>query len=62
MINKDYDIIRVNNSYCSLFRLKRNEVIGKKCYDVWPGHLCDTPDCTLKQILEGKKNYEYKKN
>ena len=62
MISRDYEIIRVNNTYTNLFRVSEEEVIGKKCYDTDLGHLghqCDTDLCSMKQIEKGKDYYEY---
>ncbi len=61
MINKDFDIINVNDTYSSLFHLKKEDVINKKCYDIWSGQFCNTPKCTLKQVLEGKDQWQYEK-
>lgn len=49
----DYNIIEVNERFCNLFQLKKTEITGKKCYDIWKGNLCHTPECSLKQILSG---------
>ncbi len=55
----DYSTIKVNERFCNHFQLKKTEIIGKKCYDIWKGNLCHTPECSLKQILSGKEQYEY---
>ncbi len=55
----DYNIMKVNERFCNLFQLKKTDIIGKKCYDIWKGNLCSTPECSLKQILSGKEQYEY---
>jgi len=61
VINKNYDIIRVNDTYASLFCLSKEEIIGKKCYDLKLGYenRCHTENCSMYQINEGKVYHEY---
>jgi PAS domain S-box-containing protein len=59
LISMNYEIIRVNDTFCELFRLNREEIISKKCYDLLPTKFCNTPDCTLKLIQSGKNMVEY---
>lgn len=61
VISKDCDIIRVNDTFTSLFRISKEEIIGKKCYDLKIGyeHRCHTKLCSKNQIQEGKEFYEY---
>lgn len=59
LINTNYEIIRVNDTFCKLFRLERENIISKKCYDILPNKYCNTPNCTLKQIQSGKNLVEY---
>ena len=47
-------MIRVNDSFCSHFLIEKNEVLGRKCFNVWHGPFCNTPDCPLVQIMDGK--------
>ena len=54
IIDKNYNMIRVNDSFCSYFLMKKKEVIGRKCFNIWEGPFCNTPDCPLLQILDGK--------
>ncbi len=62
IISKDYEIIRVNQTYTNLFHLSEKQIIGKKCYDLVLKHLrhrCGTDLCSMKQIEGGKNRYEY---
>lgn len=61
-IDKKFNIIRINNTFSSLFNVKREEIIGRKCYDIIHGPLCNTPECTTRQILGGKDCWEYEKD
>ena len=62
IINKDCEILHVNETYKDLFSLSAEEIIGRKCYDNDLRHLgyqCDTDGCSIKQIEGGKDYYEY---
>ena len=59
IIDKNYNMIRVNDSFCDRFLIKKEEVLGRKCFNVWHGPLCNTPDCPLAQILDGKNFCEH---
>jgi PAS domain S-box-containing protein len=59
IIDKNCNIIRANDTYINMFEIKREEVIGKKCYDFFPSKYCFSEKCSMKQILSGKEDYEY---
>lgn len=59
VIDKNYVIRNVNDTYMKLFKINREDEIGKKCFEQWPGQYCHTPQCPLKQILSGKEQYIY---
>ena len=61
VISNNGDILRVNETYASLFHLTKEDLIGKKCFDLQLGyeHRCHTEICSRNQILDGKDYYEY---
>ena len=59
VIDTDFNIIRVNDTYTEVFELERGEEVGRKCFEKWPGPLCHTERCPLRQILDGREHYEY---
>ncbi len=61
VISNDCEVLRVNETYTSLFRLSKEDIIGKKCYDLQLGyeHRCHTEECSRNQIQEGKDHFEY---
>ncbi|MEW6378433.1 MAG: PAS domain S-box protein [bacterium] len=58
LIDRDFNIIRINETFTAIAGVNRNEVIGKKCYEVFHGPVCHTPTCCLKRILSGEKRIE----
>ena len=58
LVDINFNIVRINNTFSSLFRAKKVEVIGKKCYELQQKPKCHTTECPVRQILEGKDLYE----
>ncbi|HIJ79824.1 MAG: response regulator [Desulfobulbaceae bacterium] len=58
IINPDHEVIMVNDTYALMTNLAKNNIIGKKCYDVFPGPHCHTPICPLTRILNGENFIE----
>ncbi|MBC8392706.1 MAG: PAS domain-containing protein, partial [Deltaproteobacteria bacterium] len=58
VIDKEFNVLRMNAALCELSGYNKNEVVGKKCHEVFRGPLCHTSDCTLLQILDGEEKVE----
>ncbi|MBN2374199.1 PAS domain S-box protein [bacterium] len=58
VIDTEYNMIKFNEGFLNLLGLTKKEVEGKKCYKVFRGPLCNTPDCTLSRILGGEDRVE----
>ncbi len=58
VIDKDFRILRVNRAYRKLAGMTTEEILGKKCYEIFSGKLCHTEQCPLSRILTGAKRVE----
>ena len=58
VVDKDQNVLRVNDAFCSFFGMKMDDVLGKKCYELWGGADCNTETCPLNQILAGAQRSE----
>lgn len=58
IIDKNFNIIRMNETLAQLSGFSAEEAKGKKCYEMFPGSQCHTPDCSLRQILKGNDRVE----
>lgn len=58
VIDKDFNILRVNEAYSYLLNLPREKILGKKCYEVFKNQLCHTDNCVLRRILGGEERVE----
>ncbi len=59
VIDKDFNIIRVNERFLRLIGYPKGEIIGRKCYDIFPCKLCFKPNCILNQVLNTKQPVEH---
>jgi len=58
VINTDYKVKYINPSFAKLSGVKKEDAIGKKCYDVFPSKFCHTSDCRLVRIIKGEKSVQ----
>lgn len=54
IIDSDFNISRVNESFCRLSGIPDVHLNGKKCYDVFPSTYCHTDNCPLERIKSGE--------
>lgn len=58
LIDKDFQILRANQTLSDMMGLAETEAPGQKCHELIRSSLCHTPDCPLTQILGGKTHLE----
>jgi two-component system response regulator AtoC len=62
VIDKDYNIIAANNSYCKSYGIDSDTIVGHKCHQV--SHRSDVPchlngeDCPHKKVFEARQPYQ----
>ena len=59
IVNTNCEIINANDTYCTLLQLKKEELLGEKCFDVMPHEYCNSDECSLKKILHDEPFVEY---
>jgi PAS domain S-box-containing protein len=59
VIDADYNIIKVNKTFIRMAGMDEDEIIGKKCYDVFSGELCHSKDCPLEMMKKGEQFAEH---
>jgi diguanylate cyclase (GGDEF)-like protein/PAS domain S-box-containing protein len=58
VIDKDFRILRVNDTLLKLLHREREGTLGEKCYVVFPGPNCQTPDCPMTRLSLGQVSPE----
>jgi len=51
VVDRDFNMVRVNGTFAGLSGVRKEEAIGRKCYEVFWGPLCHTEQCPLTRIL-----------
>lgn len=59
ILNMEYEIIKISNQLANSLALIKEEVIGKKCYEVTFLPLCSTENCPIKRIKRGESYFTY---
>jgi PAS domain S-box-containing protein len=54
IINKDFTVRRINRAFAEIVGVDQSDVVGKKCWEVFPGALCHTTDCRLSRVIHGE--------
>ena len=62
VIDKKFNIIRINRAFSELCRLPDHKIIGHKCFELFPGATCHTKHCPLCGIIKGSKRVETETN
>jgi PAS domain S-box-containing protein len=57
-IDADFNVINVNKTFIRMVDMDEDEIIGKKCYDVFSGELCHSKDCPLEKLSKGGRFVE----
>ena len=51
VIDKEFNVVRANETFLTLSGMNREETIGRKCYEGFRGAECRTHDCPLNRIF-----------
>jgi PAS domain S-box-containing protein len=58
VVDREFNVLRVNETFSTLSGMRREEIIGKKCFEVLHGPLCETSSCPLVRILDNEHRVE----
>jgi PAS domain S-box-containing protein len=53
VIDRRRVVVRANEPFARLAGLPVDRIVGRKCFEVFPGPLCNTTACPLTRILDG---------
>jgi len=58
VIDTHFNMMHYNDSLLTLLRITKEDMVGKKCHEVFPGPLCHTFGCPVRRILDGEEHVE----
>ena len=59
LIGLDFEIKRANITFADLVNMPQDQIVGKMCYDIFPGADCHTDNCPLHLISKGIEHIEH---
>jgi len=57
IIDTNYTILKVNRAVCNLVGMPMNEIVGKKCFEVFHNTIEPWEKCLHRKTLENKRSY-----
>ena len=58
VVDRNFNVLRINQTFSTFSGMPGEEIIGKKCFEVLHGPLCETPSCPLVRILNNEDRVE----
>lgn len=58
VIDPDFWVTKINERFVALLGLKEEEILGQKCFEIFPGSHCHTKKCSMRRILDGEDSIE----
>ena len=58
VVDKQFRVTRINETLLHLLGKTTDEIIGKKCYEVFSGTICQTAECPMERLKNGAKRVE----
>ena len=59
IVNPEFEITSVNNTFCKTFNIEPIDIIDKKCYELFHHDFCQTEKCAMNQIKNFGGTVEY---
>ncbi|MDI6791109.1 MAG: PAS domain S-box protein, partial [Thermodesulfobacteriota bacterium] len=54
LVDNNFNVISANQAMAHMTGISKTEIVGRKCYELLRGERCQTEDCVLWQIKQGK--------
>ena len=58
VVDKHFNVLRVNDTFVDPAGVKEEKCLEKKCYEILGGRHCHTPKCNVVRILKGENRIE----
>ena len=58
VIDKEFNMLRINETLARLADTNKDEAVGKKCYEIFKSMHCHTPRCSMRRVLSGEERIE----
>jgi PAS domain S-box-containing protein len=59
VVDRDFNVLNANATFGRMLGMDKEEIIGRKCYELFSGPRCHTPDCPLTLVQNDAERVEY---
>jgi PAS domain S-box-containing protein len=59
VIDKEFNMIHINETFAKMAGTNKHDAVGKKCYDIFQSMHCHTPRCSMRRVLRGEERIEF---
>ncbi len=58
VVDRDFNVLKINRTFANMTSVNEADAVGRKCYEVFAGSMCATPECPLTLIIAGEQAVE----
>ncbi|MFC1880822.1 PAS domain S-box protein, partial [Thermodesulfobacteriota bacterium] len=58
VIDRDYNVIKINKTFAVITGVTEADAVNKKCYEIFSGPMCQTKACPITRVLGGESRFE----
>jgi len=58
LVDKDYNILKINKTFANMTGVTEADAFDKKCYEIFSGPMCHTSNCPLARVGRGESTLE----
>ncbi len=58
VLERNYNILRINDAFEKLLGKPKNDLLGKRCYEIFNNSVCQGPDCPMVLLKKKEKRVE----
>jgi PAS domain S-box-containing protein len=58
LVDRDFNVMKINNTFERLTGVREREAIGKKCHEIFSGPTCFTVECPIHRVINGMETVD----
>jgi PAS domain S-box-containing protein len=59
VVDKNYNILRINETLAKMAGIPKDKAVGQKCYQTIKSLDCHTPRCSMRRVMSGEERIEF---
>lgn len=58
IVDDQFRVLKINRALSTMLGMRADEAIGRRCYELFRGNVCENDNCPVRHILGGEKHFE----